>query len=86
MKEQDFIDLNFEKVVVPPHESGDENTWHYYVRDICGISLITPTSDDAKDGEWYVEFFESYPPMRIKEHTQLSTLIGVLEDIMKTQD
>ena len=62
MKEQDLIDLGFERVNVSPEEAGDENGFHYYTYDFSdsrGLSLISNSNDEAeKAGQWVVEIFD----------------------------
>lgn len=84
--ENDLKRLEFTYIEVQPEESGDDHMWYYYVLDICGITFITPTSSDIVNDEWYVEFFESHPPTRIKDLEKLQTLITVLKDIENDQD
>ena len=84
--EKDLKDLGFECIVVPPEESGDDNEWHYYSLDILSVPLITPTSDDIKNDEWYVEFFESHPPVKIQKKEQLTRLIYLLKEIEYEQE
>lgn len=62
MKEQNLIDLGFERVNVSPEEAGDENGFHYYTYDFSdsrGLSLISNSNDEAeKAGQWVVEIFD----------------------------
>ena len=62
MKEQDLIDLGFERVNVSPEEAGDENGFHYYTYDFSdsrGLSLISNSNDEAeKEKQWSVEIFD----------------------------
>jgi len=64
MKEQDLIDLGFERNDVSAEESGNENNWYYYTIDLFpGFGLISNASDEvvsvAGHHRWYVEAFES---------------------------
>jgi hypothetical protein len=62
MKEQDLIDLGFERVNVSPEEAGDENGFYYYTYDFSdsrGLSLISNSNDEAEKVEqWSVEIFD----------------------------
>lgn len=62
MKEQDLIDLGFERTDVSAEEAGDENGFHYYTYDFSdsrGLSLISNSNDEAeKAGQWVVEIFD----------------------------
>jgi hypothetical protein len=55
MKEQDVIDLGFDKEF--DYSFGGE--YHYYVYDFSrGLSLISNANDETINGEWYVYIFE----------------------------
>ena len=59
MKEQDLVDLGFERTDVSEIESGGD-PFHYYTLDFSkGFSLISTSNDEVKDGEWHVEVFEA---------------------------
>lgn len=64
MKEQDLIDLGFERTDVSKEGSGNKNDWYYYTLDFSkGFGLISNASDEvttvAGHHRWYVEVFES---------------------------
>jgi hypothetical protein len=77
MKEQDLLDLDFTRVDETAKNSGAPTNWHYYEYDIASFSLITPASDEVKDGEWYVEVFET-PEIRFTSRTELEILMTLL--------
>ena len=77
MTEQDLLDLDFTRVDETAENSGAPNDWHYYTYDIANFSLITPASDEVKDGEWYVEVFET-PEIRFTSRTELEILMTLL--------
>ena len=77
MKEQDLLDLDFTRVDETAENSGAPNDWHYYTYDIASFSLISPASDEVKDGEWYVEVFET-PEIRFTSRTELEILMTLL--------
>lgn len=55
MKEEDLINIGFEKVEVPVEESGDKTDYYYYKYDLSdSITLVSVASDEAKDDNWYV--------------------------------
>ena len=59
MKEQDLVDLGFERTDVSEIESGGD-PFHYYTLDFSrGFSLISNGSDEVENGEWHVEVFEA---------------------------
>ncbi len=59
MKEQDIIDLGFERTDVSEIESGDD-AFYYYTYDLGkgAISLISNANNEVIDGRWCVEIFE----------------------------
>ena len=77
MTAQDLLDLDFTRVDETAESSGEPNDWHYYTYDIASFSLITPASDEVKDGEWYVEVFET-PEIRFTSRTELEILMTLL--------
>ena len=77
MTENDLLQLDFTRVDETAENSGAPNDWHYYTYDIASFSLITPASDEVKDGEWYVEVFET-PEIRFTSRTELEILMTLL--------
>ena len=77
MTEQDLLDLDFTRVDETAENSGAPNDWHYYTYNIANFCLITPASDEVKDGEWYVEVFET-PEIRFTSRTELEILMTLL--------
>lgn len=80
MKEQDIIDLGFERVDITKEQSGYEDDWHYYTYDFTrGLSLISSDNDEAeKFGEWFVEFFESEQQIRFTDVSKLQDLMEII--------
>ena len=82
MKEQDLIDLGFERIDVSAEESGAD-AFYYYIRDFGErnvLSLISSSNDEVKDGEWYVEVFED-DSIRIDKLKDLEDFIEVVTRI-----
>lgn len=78
MKEQDLIDLGFQKNYVSEEESGDI-AFHYYTLDFDNLCLISNSDDMAeKDGGWSVEIFD-YQSIRISNVEDLKTLIDIFK-------
>lgn len=77
MTEADLLQLDFTRVNETIESSGSPNDWYYYTYDIASFSLITPASDEVKDGEWYVEVFET-PEIRFTSRTELEILMTLL--------
>ena len=78
MTERELQILRFEKVGVSAEESGDK-PYHYYTHDfVKGLSFISNSSDEVKDGKWYVEFFNTEIPVRFHEMGEVLGLINTL--------
>ena len=76
MTERELILLGFKSEEIKEHED-DES--YYYVLDIVdGITFITPTNDEIKDGDWHVDFFNTDPLVRFHEFGELQGLINQL--------
>lgn len=83
MKEQDLIDLEFERVDVSPEEAGDENGFHYYTYDFSnsrGLSLISNSNDEAKEDEqWSVQIFD-YDDISFTDVERLLDFINIVKE------
>ncbi len=80
MKEQDLIDLGFERVDVSKEEHGLFDPFHYYTYDIGNgsISLITQSNDEVKDNYWHVEVFND-TSIRFETIEDITEFIEVTE-------
>lgn len=58
MKEQDIIDLGFEKTFVSKEQSGDNTDFHYYTKEFDGVCVITNDNINAKEDGWEVYIFD----------------------------
>lgn len=54
MKEQDLIDLGFERIDISAEESGDE-AFYYYTYDFTRDFFLISCTNDESDGVWFVE-------------------------------
>lgn len=78
MTERELEILRFEKVEVSVEESGHK-PFHYYTHNVVnGLSFISNTSDEVKDGQWYVEFFNTDIPIRFYDMSKVLVLINTL--------
>jgi hypothetical protein len=78
MTERELETLRFEKVEVSAEQSGD-TPFYYYTYDVVnGLSFISNDSDDVKDGEWFVEVFNTDVPVRFYEMVDVLGLINIL--------
>ena len=82
MKEEELVQLGFERVNVPPEEAGDENGFHYYTYDFSdsrGLSLISNSNDEAeKAGQWVVEIFD-YDNILFTDKKMVLEFITIIE-------
>lgn len=78
MKEQDLIDLGFERKDVTAEESGDF-PFYYYTYDITKeLCLISSDDGEAKKDGWSVEMFD-YDGIKFTNVEDLQTLITVIK-------
>jgi hypothetical protein len=78
MTERELEILRFEKIEVSSEESGDK-PFYYYTHDVVnGLSLISTASDEVKDNNWYVEFFNTDIPVRFYDMGKVMALINTL--------
>ena len=76
MTEREIIFLGLKSEEIKEH---DEDDSYYYVLDIVdGLTFITPTNDEIKDGDWYVEFFNTDPLVRFYDFEDVQILINKL--------
>ena len=76
MTERELILLGFKSEDIKEHEDDDS---YYYVLDIVdGITLITPTNEEIKDSDWYIEFFNTDPLIRFDGFGEVQALINTL--------
>ena len=76
MTERELILLGFKSEEIREHDDDDS---YYYVLDIVdGLTFITPTNEEIKEGNWYVEFFNTDPLVRFYKFGELQGLINQL--------
>lgn len=76
MTEREIILLGLKSEEIKEH---DEDDSYYYVLDIVdGLTLITPTNEEIKEGNWYVELFNTYPSVRFYDFGIVQGLINTI--------
>lgn len=76
MTEREITLLGFKSQLINEH---DEDDSYYYALDIVsGLTFITPTNEEIKNNEWYVEFFNTEPSIRFDNFGIVQGLINKL--------
>jgi len=91
MTEQDLVDLGFTKYeefnkfdtdyLAEDAEELQEEPYYYYVYDLDNnLSFISSDSDseEALNGEWFVDIFDTYPAVRFTDKEEVQQLINQL--------
>ena len=79
MVEMDLIKLGFEKEFSLDTIDGKPE-YYYYTKDITdGLTFITNTDEEVKDGEWFVEFFNTEVPVRYYNYQDVRDLFDLIE-------
>lgn len=79
MKEQDLIDLGFERIDQSAEDSGYE-AFHYYIYDFTkDLCLITCTNDEVRNKKsWFAEFFDYRYSIRFYDKEDVKALIKII--------
>ena len=73
MTEKQIQLLGFEREILEFEE-------YYYSYQIAnGFGFISSSSEEVKDGEWYVDFFDSWPNIRFTSFEEVQALINLIE-------
>jgi hypothetical protein len=76
MTERELILLGFKSEEIKEDEEDDS---YYYVLDIVdGLTFITPTNEEIKNDDWYVDFFNTEPLVRFHSFGEVQGLINQL--------
>ena len=76
MTEKQIQLLGFEREDFGDYD-GDHYYYSYNIAD--GFGFISCSDDQAVDGEWFVEFFDSYPNIRFTSFEEVQALINLIE-------
>lgn len=78
MTEKEIQILGFVKENIYEYE-GEEDPDYYYVLDIVdGITFITQSRDQVKNGNWTVDIFNTDPFVRFDKMEKVQSLINTL--------
>lgn len=76
MTEKEIQLLGFQKEDMGEYDGDDD---YYYALDIVnGLTFITPAASELKDGEWFVEIFNTDPLIRFEKFENAQSLINKL--------
>ena len=81
MTYKDLEDLGFEKREVTAEESGD-NAYYYYIHSIGDFCLISSDSDQTV---FWVEIFNTFPPIRYYCNKDVKQLIKIIKKGVNTE-
>ena len=76
MTEREIILLGLKSELIKEHE--DDETYYYVLDIVDGLTFITPTNEEIKDGNWYIEFFNTDPEIRFYSFGESQALINQL--------
>ena len=77
MTERELILLGFKSEEIK--EYNEDETYYYAIDVVDGFTLITPTNDEIKNDEWYVEVFNTDPLIRFHKISEVENLIKILK-------
>jgi hypothetical protein len=84
MTERELILLGFKSEEIKEHDDDDS---YYYALDIVdGLTFITPTNEEIKGGDWYVEVFNTDPQIRFHNFGEVQGLINQLTKAIVKND
>jgi hypothetical protein len=84
MKEQDLLELGFEIQHAYAHETGyDEDFYYYRYTFAQHLQLLSSSSDEVKNNEWFVEFFDIEADIRFTNANDVNKLIILIEGAKK---
>lgn len=80
MTEKEIQLLGFVKETMVEYE-GEVDPNYYYALDIVdGLTFITPSNDDIKNNQWYIEIFNTQPTIRFNKMEEVQTLVNKLNN------
>ena len=76
MTEKQIQLLGFEREDFSDYD-GDHYYYSYSIAN--GFGFISCSYDQAVDGEWYIDFFDSWPNIRFTSFEEVQALINLIE-------
>ena len=77
MKEQDLIDLGFERVDTPPNQSETNEAYYFYIHTDTGIDFFSSADYEANSDDWWVSMFEN-DSCRIFNKVEIDLIIQII--------
>jgi len=78
MKEQDLIDLGFQRKDISVEESGDKPYFYFTYNFTDEFCLISSDNNEAKKNGWFVEIFDYYD-IKFSDKEEVKNLIEIIE-------
>jgi len=80
MTEREVILLGLKSEIIEDYVDQEDPDYYYALDIVNGLTLITPSRDELKDGNWYVEIFNTDPSVRFYD---FATTQGLINQLMK---
>ena len=77
MTEKQIQLLGFEREDFGGYDVDDHYYYSYSIAN--GFGFISCSDDQAVDGEWYIDFFDSWPNIRFTSFEEVQALINLIE-------
>jgi hypothetical protein len=80
MTEREVILLGLRSEIIEDNDDQEDPDYYYAMDIVNGLTLITPSRDELKDGNWYVEIFNTDPSVRFYDFAKTQGLINQLSN------
>lgn len=77
MTERQLELLEFEKQTILSEESGNGYDYHFYTKNVSGLSFLSCANDETTDGDWFVYIIDT--PTKFTHFGILQALFNILE-------
>lgn len=78
MTEKEIQILGFAKENIYEYEGEEEPDYYYFLDIVDGITFITQSRDQVKNGNWTVDIFNTDPFVRFDKMEKVQSLINTL--------
>lgn len=81
MREQELLNIGFERHDILNEESSNGYDYYYYVLNLCnGLCLVSSDSDQVINDFWTIKSFD-IPDLRIQSTEKLMKFISLMESM-----